>query len=155
MVSKLVKALAFQPNLVEEWGAETLSCSVAAKRSHYVARALQIYRALRPGITSQSLGYLLGRLHRFVAARPNGQTMLFIEFVATFKVIIETTKLSTFDKLPQLFWLPISLLNSDNIVEYTLALELVITLHKRFKWTDSKMAKRLTSTIPRNWYLLF
>eukprot|EP01104_Vermistella_antarctica_P004020 TRINITY_DN1445_c0_g1_i1.p1 TRINITY_DN1445_c0_g1~~TRINITY_DN1445_c0_g1_i1.p1 ORF type:complete len:2342 (+),score=793.62 TRINITY_DN1445_c0_g1_i1:378-7403(+) len=151
IVRRVVACLAFQSDLLEEWGAEALRVAVSSPRYHYIARSLQVYRSLRPNVTAQSLADLAQRLYSHIATRSDGNVSLVLEVIYTLKTVYQhTATKEDFIALPQLFWLAISLLNSDNEVEYGEAVELVRVLYSRLEATSS-VHKALVSVIPRTW----
>ncbi|KAM3712941.1 hypothetical protein ACB098_01G219600 [Castanea mollissima] len=89
LVQSMVDAIFFQGDLRETWGAEALKWAMECTSRHLACRSHQIYRALRPSVTSDTCVSLLRCLHRCLG-NPVPPVLGFImEILLTLQVMVE------------------------------------------------------------------
>ncbi|PRQ49082.1 putative Cell morphogenesis central region [Rosa chinensis] len=89
LVRSMVDAIFFQGDLRETWGVEALKWAMECTSRHFACRSHQIYRALRPSVTSDTCVLLLRCLHRCLG-NPVPPVLGFImEILLTLQVMVK------------------------------------------------------------------
>lgn len=150
LVLSVVDAIFFQGDLRERWGAEALKWAVECTSRHLACRSHQIYRALRPSVTSDTCVSLLRCLHRCFS-NPTPQVLGFImEILLTLQVMVEIMEPEKVILYPQLFWGCVAMMHTDFVHAYTQVLELLARVIDRLSFRDKTAENVLLSNMPRD-----
>lgn len=150
LVLSVVDAIFFQGDLRERWGAEALKWAVECTSRHLACRSHQIYRALRPSVTSDTCVSLLRCLHRCFS-NPTPQVLGFImEILLTLQVMVEIMEPEKVILYPQLFWGCVAMMHTDFVHVYTQVLELFARVIDRLSFRDKTAENVLLSNMPRD-----
>ncbi|MCL7040569.1 hypothetical protein MKW94_007065 [Papaver nudicaule] len=150
LVQSMVDAIFFQGDLRETWGAEALKWAMECMSRHLACRSHQIYRALRPTVTSDTCVSLLRCLHRCLG-NPTPSVLGFsMEILLTLQVMVETMEPEKVILYPQLFWGCVAMLHTDFVHVYCQVLELFGRVIDRLSFRDSTTENVLLSSMPRD-----
>ena len=118
LVQSMVDAIFFQGDLRETWGTEALKWAMECTSRHLACRSHQIYRALRPSVTSDACVSLLRCLHRCLS-NPIPPVLGFImEILLTLQVMVENMEPEKVILYPQLFWGCVAMMHTDFVHVY-------------------------------------
>ncbi|KAF2313715.1 hypothetical protein GH714_012854 [Hevea brasiliensis] len=150
LVQSMVDAIFFQGDLRETWGAEALKWAMECTSRHLACRSHQIYRALRPSVTSDTCVSLLRCLHRCLG-NPIPPVLGFImEILLTLQVMVETMEPEKVILYPQLFWGCVAMMHTDFVHVYCQVLELFSRVIDRLSFRDRTTENVLLSSMPRD-----
>uniref|UniRef100_A0A2P2JFV4 Uncharacterized protein MANES_01G104900 n=2 Tax=Rhizophora mucronata TaxID=61149 RepID=A0A2P2JFV4_RHIMU len=150
LVQSMVDAIFFQGDLRETWGAEALKWAMECTSRHLACRSHQIYRALRPSVTSDTCVSLLRCLHRCLG-NPVPPVLGFImEILLTLQVMVENMEPEKVILYPQLFWGCVAMMHTDFVHVYCQVLELFLRVIDRLSFWDRTTENVLLSSMPRD-----
>ncbi|KAL4652664.1 hypothetical protein ACB092_01G248000 [Castanea dentata] len=150
LVQSMVDAIFFQGDLRETWGAEALKWAMECTSRHLACRSHQIYRALRPSVTSDTCVSLLRCLHRCLG-NPVPPVLGFImEILLTLQVMVENMEPEKVILYPQLFWGCVAMMHTDFVHVYCQVLELFSRVIDRLSFRDRTTENVLLSSMPRD-----
>ncbi|KAF5206548.1 furry-like protein [Thalictrum thalictroides] len=150
LVQSMVDAIFFQGDLRETWGAEALKWAMECTSRHLACRSHQIYRALRPTVTSDTCVSLLRCLHRCLG-NPIPSVLGFVmEILLTMQVMVETMDPEKVILYPQLFWGCVAMMHTDFVHVYCQVLELFVRVIDRLSIRDRTTENVLLSSMPRD-----
>ncbi|KAJ7971141.1 Protein furry-like [Quillaja saponaria] len=150
LVQSMVDAIFFQGDLRETWGAEALKWAMECTSRHLACRSHQIYRALRPSVTSDTCVSLLRCLHRCLG-NPVPQVLGFImEILMTLQVMVENMEPEKVILYPQLFWGCVAMMHTDFVHVYCHVLQLFSRVIDRLSFQDRTTENVLLSSMPRD-----
>lgn len=152
LVQSVVDAIFFQGDLREKWGEEALKWAMECTSRHLACRSHQIFRALRPSVTSDTCVSLLRCLHRCLSS-PSASVLGFImEILLSLQVIVEIMEPEKVILYPQLFWGCVAMLHTDFVHVYTQVLELFSRVIDRLSFRDRTAENVLLSNMPKDEY---
>ncbi|KAF5735639.1 protein furry [Tripterygium wilfordii] len=150
LVQSMVDAIFFQGDLRETWGAEALKWAMECTSRHLACRSHQIYRALRPSVTSDTCVLLLRCLYRCLG-NPVPPVLGFImEILLTLQVMVENMEPEKVILYPQLFWGCVAMMHTDFVHVYCQVLELFSCVIDRLSFRDKTTENVLLSSMPRD-----
>ncbi|XP_022993980.1 cell polarity protein mor2-like isoform X1 [Cucurbita maxima] len=150
LVQSMVDAIFFQGDLRETWGSEALKWAMECTSRHLACRSHQIYRALRPSVTSDTCVSLLRCLHRCLG-NPVPPVLGFImEILLTLQVMVENMEPEKVILYPQLFWGCVAMMHTDFVHVYCQVLELFSRVIDRLSFWDRTTENVLLSSMPRD-----
>ncbi|KAM7268070.1 hypothetical protein ACFE04_010236 [Oxalis oulophora] len=150
LVQSMVDAIFFQGDLRETWGTEALKWAMECTSRHLACRSHQIYRALRPSVTSDTCVSLLRCLHRCLG-NPVPPVLGFImEILMTLQVMVENMEPEKVILYPQLFWGCVAMMHTDFVHVYCQVLELFSRVIDRLSFRDQTTENVLLSSMPRD-----
>lgn len=150
LVQSMVDAIFFQGDLRETWGEEALRWAMECTSRHLACRSHQIYRALRPSVTSDACVSLLRCLHRCLG-NPLPQVLGFVmEILMTLQVMVENMEPEKVILYPQLFWGCVAMMYTDFVHVYRQVLELFSHVIDRLSFRDRTTENVLLSSMPRD-----
>ncbi|XXG60233.1 hypothetical protein AAC387_Pa04g2195 [Persea americana] len=150
LVLCIVDAIFFQGDLRQTWGAEALKWAMECTSRHLACRSHQIYRALRPNVTSDTCVSLLRCLYRCLG-NPVPEVLGFImEILLTLQVIVENMEPEKVILYPQLFWGCVAMMHIDYVHVYCQVLELFACVIDRLPFRDQTTENVLLSSMPRD-----
>ncbi|XP_037497931.1 protein furry homolog [Jatropha curcas] len=150
LVQSMVDAIFFQGDLRETWGAEALKWAMECTSRHLACRSHQIYRALRPSVTSDTCVSLLRCLHRCLG-NPVPPVLGFImEILLTLQVMVENMEPEKVILYPQLFWGCVAMMHTDFVHVYCQVLELFSRVIDRLSFRERTTENVLLSSMPRD-----
>jgi len=150
LVQSMVDAIFFQGDLRETWGAEALKWAMECTARHLACRSHQIYRALRPSVTSDTCVLLLKCLHRCLG-NPAPPVLGFVmEILLTLQVMVENMEPEKVILYPQLFWGCVAMMHTDFVHVYCQVLELCSRVIDRLSFEDQTTENVLLSSMPRD-----
>ncbi|OWM64475.1 hypothetical protein CDL15_Pgr020442 [Punica granatum] len=150
LVQSMVDAIFFQGDLRETWGAEALKWAMECTSRHLACRSHQIYRALRPSVTSDTCVSLLRCLHRCLG-NPVPPVLGFVmEILLTLQVMVENMEPEKLILYPQLFWGCVAMMHTDFVHVYCQVLELFSRVIDRLSFWDRTTENVLLSSMPRD-----
>ncbi|CAM8994511.1 unnamed protein product [Rhodiola kirilowii] len=150
LVQSMVDAIFFQGDLRETWGAEALKWAMESNSRHLACRSHQIYRALKPSVTSDTCVSLLRCLHRCLG-NPTPAVLGFImEILLTLQVMVESMEPKKVILYPQLFWGCVAMMHTDFVHVYCQVLELFSRVIDRLSFRDRTTENVLLSSMPRD-----
>lgn len=150
LVQSMVDAIFFQGDLRETWGVEALKWAMECTSRHLACRSHQIYRALRPSVTSDTCVLLLRCLHRCLG-NPVPPVLGFImEILMTLQVMVENMEPEKVILYPQLFWGCVAMMHTDFVHVYCQVLELFSRVIDRLSFRDRTTETVLLSSMPRD-----
>lgn len=153
LVQSVVDAVFFQGDLRERWGEEALKWAMECSSRHLACRSHQIFRALRPSVTSDTCVSLLRCLHRCLS-NPSPPVLGFImEILLSLQVIVEIMEPEKVILYPQLFWGCVAMLHTDYVHIYTQVLELFARIIDRLSFRDQTTENVLLSNMPKDEYV--
>jgi hypothetical protein len=154
LVQRVLSVMASEPNLASRWSTEVLSWLADSSSTHYTSRGLQIYRALNQPVDQQALSSILAVLYKHLAERSGNDITISLECLVTFEHITANTPTSQIVAFPQLFWISVALLFSDNTFEFRLAIELLQKLIQKFDFANNPSVSSILlsdAVKPKNW----
>ncbi|XP_024526381.1 cell morphogenesis protein PAG1 isoform X1 [Selaginella moellendorffii] len=150
LVLSVVDAIVFQGDLREKWGEEALKWAMECSYRHLACRSHQVYRALRPSVTSETCVSLLRCLHRCFS-NPTPPVLGFVmEILLTLQVMVESMEPEKVILYPQLFWGCVAMLHTDFVHVYVQVLELLSRIVDRLSFHDHTAEQVLLSSMPRD-----
>ncbi|KAL8161301.1 hypothetical protein V2J09_012790 [Rumex salicifolius] len=150
LVQSMVDAIFFQGDLRETWGNEALKWAMECTSRHLACRSHQIYRALRPKVTSDACVSLLRCLHRCLS-NPVPEVLGFVtEIVLTLQVMVENMEPEKVILYPQLFWGCVAMMHTDFVHVYCQVLDLFLRVIDRLSFRDKTTENVLLSSMPRD-----
>lgn len=150
LVQSMVDAIFFQGDLRETWGEEALRWAMECTSRHLACRSHQIYRALRPSVTSDACVSLLRCLHRCLG-NPVPQVLGFVmEILMTLQVMVENMVPEKVILYPQLFWGCVAMMHTDFVHVYRQVLELFSHVIDRLSFRERTTENVLLSSMPRD-----
>ncbi|XP_021751273.1 uncharacterized protein LOC110716898 [Chenopodium quinoa] len=150
LVQSMVDAIFFQGDLRETWGTEALKWAMECTSRHLACRSHQIYRALRPKVTSDACVSLLRCLHRCLT-NPQPEVLGFImEILLTLQVMVENMEPEKVILFPQLFWGCVAMMHTDFVHVYCQVLELFLRVIDRLSFWERTTENVLLSSMPRD-----
>ncbi|XP_074276455.1 uncharacterized protein LOC141600164 isoform X2 [Silene latifolia] len=150
LVQSMVDAIFFQGDLRETWGTESLKWAMECTSRHLACRSHQIYRALRPKVTSDACVSLLRCLYRCLT-NPQPEVLGFImEILLTLQVMVENMEPEKVILYPQLFWGCVAMMHTDFVHVYCQVLELFLRVIDRLSFRDRTTENVLLSSMPRD-----
>ena len=150
LVQSMVDAIFFQGDLRETWGEEALRWAMECTSRHLACRSHQIYRALRPSVTSDACVSLLRCLHRCLG-NPVPPVLGFVmEILMTLQVMVENMEPEKVILYPQLFWGCVAMMHTDFVHVYRQVLELFSHVIDRLSFRDRTTENVLLSSMPRD-----
>ncbi|KAG2333852.1 hypothetical protein Bca52824_005032 [Brassica carinata] len=150
LVQSMVDAIFFQGDLRETWGTEALKWAMECTSRHLACRSHQVYRALRPTVTSDACVSLLRCLHRCLS-NPIPPVLGFImEILLTLQVMVENMEPEKVILYPQLFWGCVAMMHTDFVHVYCQVLELFSRIIDRLSFRDKTTENVLLSSMPRD-----
>ncbi|GAB4828880.1 hypothetical protein Ancab_018540 [Ancistrocladus abbreviatus] len=150
LVQSMVDAIFFQGDLRETWGAEALKWAMECTSRHLACRSHQIYRALRPKVSSDVCVSLLRCLHRCLG-NPVPEVLGFImEILLTLQVMVENMEPEKVILYPQLFWGCVAMMHTDFVHVYCQVLELFLRVIDCLSFRDRTTENVLLSSMPRD-----
>ncbi|KAJ4967612.1 hypothetical protein NE237_019461 [Protea cynaroides] len=150
LVQSMVDAIFFQGDLRETWGAEALKWAMECTSRHLACRSHQIYRALRPSVTSDNCVSLLRCLHRCLGNPVPSVLGFIMEILLTLQVMVENMEPEKVILYPQLFWGCVAMMHTDFVHVYCQVLELFARVIDRLSFRDSTTENVLLSSMPRD-----
>ncbi|XP_042508982.1 protein furry homolog-like isoform X1 [Macadamia integrifolia] len=150
LVQSMVYAIFFQGDLQETWGAEALKWAMECTSKHIACRSHQIYRALRPSVTSDNCVSLLRCLHRCLGNPVPSVLGFIMEILLTLQVMVENMEPEKVILYPQLFWGCVAMMHTDFVHMYCQVLELFACVIDRLSFRDSTTENVLLSSMPRD-----
>ncbi|KAK6928032.1 Cell morphogenesis central region [Dillenia turbinata] len=150
LVQSMVDAIFFQGDLRETWGAEALKWAMECTSRHLACRSHQIYRALRPHVTSDTCVLLLRCLHRCLGNPVPAVLGFVMEILLTLQVMVETMEPEKVILYPQLFWGCVAMMHTDFVHVYCQVLELFSRVIDRLSFRDRTTENVLLSSMPRD-----
>ncbi|XP_058098054.1 uncharacterized protein LOC131243018 isoform X2 [Magnolia sinica] len=150
LVLSMVDAIFFQGDLRETWGAEALKWAMECTSRHLACRSHQIYRALRPTVTSDTCVSLLRCLHRCLANPVPAVLGFAMEILLTLQVMVENMEPEKVILYPQLFWGCVAMMHTDFVHVYCQVLELFARVIDRLSFRDRTTENVLLSSMPRD-----
>ncbi|KAL2904779.1 Cell morphogenesis protein PAG1 [Bienertia sinuspersici] len=150
LVQSMVDAIFFQGDLRETWGTEALKWAMECTSRHLACRSHQIYRALRPKVTSDACVSLLRCLYRCLI-NPQPEVLGFImEILLTLQVMVENMEPEKVILYPQLFWGCVAMMHTDFVHVYCQVLELFLRVIDRLSFWERTTENVLLSSMPRD-----
>ena len=140
--------------LRERWGKEALQTALGAESTHVFGRSLQIYRALKPKMSPEDLGLLVGRLREYMRRKKGGEgekgegVCVGLEVVLTLKEGVRWLERDEVVKMPQFFWVGVGLLLSNDPLEYFCGVSLLSTVLETLEFTSNEVQKYLFTCFP-------
>ncbi|KAF6150040.1 hypothetical protein GIB67_002822 [Kingdonia uniflora] len=150
LVQSMVDAIFFQGDLRETWGAEALKWAMECMSRHLACRSHQIYRALRPTVTSDTCVSLLRCLHRCLGNPIPSVLGFAMEILLTLQVMVETMDPEKVILYPQLFWGCVAMMHTDFVHVYCEVLKLFSHVIDRLSFRDRTTENVLLSSMPRD-----
>ncbi|KAL5717648.1 hypothetical protein ACHQM5_010628 [Ranunculus cassubicifolius] len=150
LVQSMVDAIFFQGDLRETWGIEALKWAMECTSRHLACRSHQIYRALRPTVTSDTCVSLLRCLHRCLGNPVPSVLGFVMEILLTMQVMVETMDPEKVILYPQLFWGCVAMMHTDFVHVYCQVLELFSRVIDRLSFRDRTTENVLLSSMPRD-----
>ncbi|KAK9134183.1 hypothetical protein Syun_013513 [Stephania yunnanensis] len=150
LVQSMVDAIFFQGDLRETWGTEALKWAMECTSRHLACRSHQIYRALRPTVTSDACVSLLRCLHRCLINPVPSVLGFAMEILMTLQVMVETMDPEKVILYPQLFWGCVAMMHTDYVHVYCQVLQLFGLVIDRLSFRDSTTENVLLSSMPRD-----
>lgn len=150
LVQSMVDAIFFQGDLRETWGAEALKWAMECTSRHLACRSHQIYRALRPSVTSDTCVSLLRCLHRCLGNPVPSVLGFVMEILLTMQIMVETMDPEKVILYPQLFWGCVAMMHTDFVHVYCQVLELFARVIDRLSFRDRTTENVLLSSMPRD-----
>ncbi|KAJ7549297.1 hypothetical protein O6H91_07G048400 [Diphasiastrum complanatum] len=150
LVLSVVDAIFFQGDLRERWGQEALKWAMECTSRHLASRSHQIYRALRPSVTSDTCVSLLRCLHRCFGNPTQAVLGFIMEILLTLQVMVENMEPEKVILYPQLFWGCVAILHTDFVHVYVQVLELFARVIDRLSFHDQTAEQVLLSNMPRD-----
>ncbi|KAA8547862.1 hypothetical protein F0562_004291 [Nyssa sinensis] len=150
LVQSMVDAIFFQGDLRETWGAEALKWAMECTSRHLACRSHQIYRALRPRVSSDACVSLLRCLHRCLGNPVPAVLGFIMEILLTLQVMVENMEPEKVILYPQLFWGCVALMHTDFVHVYCQVLELFSRVIDRLSFRDRTTENVLLSSMPRD-----
>ncbi|KAI8534261.1 hypothetical protein RHMOL_Rhmol10G0076300 [Rhododendron molle] len=150
LVQSMVDAIFFQGDLRETWGAEALRWAMECTSRHLACRSHQIYRALRPHVTSDACVSLLRCLHRCLGNPVPAVLGFIMEILLTLQVMVENMEPEKVILYPQLFWGCVAMMHTDFVHVYCQVLELFSRVIDRSSFRDRTTENVLLSSMPRD-----
>ncbi|XP_010251338.1 PREDICTED: protein furry homolog-like [Nelumbo nucifera] len=150
LVQSMVDAIFFQGDLRETWGAEALKWAMECTSRHLACRSHQIYRALRPRVTSDACVSLLRCLHRCLGNPVPPVLGFAMEILLTLQVMVENMEPEKVILFPQLFWGCVAMMHTDFVHVYCQVLELFGRVIDRLSFRDRTTENVLLSSMPRD-----
>ncbi|KAK9110935.1 hypothetical protein Scep_018454 [Stephania cephalantha] len=150
LVQSMVDAIFFQGDLRETWGTEALKWAMECTSRHLACRSHQIYRALRPSVTSDACVSLLRCLHRCLINPVPSVLGFAMEILMTLQVMVETMDPEKVILYPQLFWGCVAMMHTDYVHVYCQVLQLFGLVIDRLSFRDSTTENVLLSSMPRD-----
>ncbi|XP_059645662.1 uncharacterized protein LOC132287159 [Cornus florida] len=150
LVQSMVDAIFFQGDLRETWGAEALKWAMECTSRHLACRSHQIYRALRPHVTSDACVSLLRCLHRCLGNPVPAVLGFIMEILLTLQVMVENMEPEKVILYPQLFWGCVAMMHTDFVHVYCQVLELFSRVIDRLSFLDRTTENVLLSSMPRD-----
>lgn len=150
LVQSMVDAIFFQGDLRETWGAEALRWAMECTSRHLACRSHQIYRALRPHVTSDACVSLLRCLHRCLGNPVPAVLGFIMEILLTLQVMVENMEPEKVILYPQLFWGCVAMMHTDFVHVYCQVLELFSRVIDRLSFRDRTTENVLLSSMPRD-----
>lgn len=152
LVQSVVDAVFFQGDLRQRWGEEALKWAIECSSRHLACRSHQIFRALRPSVTTDTCVSLLRCLHRCFS-NPSPPVLGFImEILLSLQVIVEIMEPEKVILYPQLFWGCVAMLHTDYVHIYTQVLELFARVIDHLSFQDRTIENVLLSNMPKDDY---
>ncbi|KAL7221486.1 hypothetical protein ACSBR1_023443 [Camellia fascicularis] len=150
LVQSMVDAIFFQGDLRETWGTEALRWAMECTSRHLACRSHQIYRALRPHVTSDACVSLLRCLHRCLGNPVPAVLGFIMEILLTLQVMVEKMEPEKVILYPQLFWGCVAMMHTDFVHVYCQVLELFSRVIDRLSFRDRTTENVLLSSMPRD-----
>ncbi|KAL3692961.1 hypothetical protein R1sor_006612 [Riccia sorocarpa] len=150
LVLSVVDAIFFQGDLRERWGDVALKWAMECTSRHLACRSHQIYRALRPSVTSDTCVSLLRCLHRCFSSPSQAVLGFVMEILLTLQVMVEIMEPEKVILYPQVFWGCVAMLHTDFVHVYTQVLELFARVIDRLSFHDQTAENVLLSNMPRD-----
>jgi hypothetical protein len=150
LVQSMVDAIFFQGDLRETWGNEALKWAMECTSRHLACRSHQIYRALRPRVTSDACVLLLRCLHRCLGNPVPSVLGFIMEILLTLQVMVENMEPEKVILYPQLFWGCVAMMHTDFVHIYCQVLELFSRVIDRLSFRDRTTENVLLSSMPRD-----
>ncbi|XAR51604.1 hypothetical protein NMG60_11006278 [Bertholletia excelsa] len=150
LVQSMVDAIFFQGDLRETWGAEALKWAMECTSIHLACRSHQVYRALRPHVTSDACVALLRCLHRCLGNPVPSVLGFVMEILLTLQVMVENMEPEKVILYPQLFWGCVAMMHTDFVHVYCQVLELFSRVIDRLSFRDRTTENVLLSSMPRD-----
>ncbi|KAM7516661.1 hypothetical protein LguiA_006244 [Lonicera macranthoides] len=150
LVQSMVDAIFFQGDLRETWGVEALKWAMECTSRHLACRSHQIYRALRPRVTSDACVLLLRCLHRCLGNPVPSVLGFIMEILLTLQVMVENMEPEKVILYPQLFWGCVAMMHTDFVHVYCQVLELFSRVIDRLSFRDRTTENVLLSSMPRD-----
>ncbi|KAK1383473.1 cell polarity protein mor2 [Heracleum sosnowskyi] len=150
LVQSMVDAIFFQGDLRETWGQEALKWAMECTSRHLACRSHQIYRALRPHVTSDASVSLLRCIHRCLGNPVPAVLGFIMEILLTLQVMVENMEPEKVILYPQLFWGCVAMMHTDFVHVYCQVLELFSRVIDRLSFRDRTTENVLLSSMPRD-----
>lgn len=150
LVQSMVDAIFFQGDLRETWGVEALRWAMECTSRHLACRSHQIYRALRPHVTSDACVSLLRCLHRCLGNPVPAVLGFIMEILLTLQVMVENMEPEKVILYPQLFWGCVAMMHTEFVHVYCQVLELFSRIIDRLSFRDRTTENVLLSSMPRD-----
>lgn len=150
LVLSMVDAIFFQGDLRETWGAEALKWAMECTSRHLACRSHQIYRALRPSVTSDTCVSLLRCLHRCLGNPVPAVLGFAMEILLTLQIMVENMEPEKVILYPQLFWGCVAMMHTDFVHVYCQVLELFARVIDRLSFRDRTTENVILSSMPRD-----
>ncbi|GMH01924.1 hypothetical protein Nepgr_003763 [Nepenthes gracilis] len=148
LVQSMVDAIFFQGDLRETWGAEALKWAMECTSRHLACRSHQIYRSLRPKVTSDACVSLLRCLQRCLG-NPIPEVLGFVmEILLTLQVMVDNMEPEKVILYPQLFWGCVAMMHTDFVHVYCQVLELFSRVIDCLSFRDRTTENVLLSSMP-------
>ncbi|KAH6559063.1 hypothetical protein KP509_1Z029100 [Ceratopteris richardii] len=150
LVQSVVDAVFFQGDLRQRWGEEALKWAMECSSRHLACRSHQIFRALRPSVTTDTCVSLLHCLQQCFS-NPSPSVLGFImEILLSLQVIVENMEPEKVILYPQLFWGCVAMLHTDFVHIYTQVLELFARIIDHLSFQDPTVENVLLSNMPKD-----
>eukprot|EP00898_Chlorokybus_atmophyticus_P003403 jgi/Chlat1/4063/Chrsp26S04002 len=145
LVEAVVAAIPFEVDLRERWGEEALRWAVECSSRHLACRSHQVYRALKPTLTSERCMALLRSLQQCFLNPIPSVLGFAMEVLLSLQVMVEVMGREKTVLYPQLFWGCVALLNTRMVHLYQQALILLTAVVDRLDFADSTVQNILLS----------
>eukprot|EP00271_Cylindrocystis_brebissonii_P019651 TRINITY_DN608_c0_g2_i1.p1 TRINITY_DN608_c0_g2~~TRINITY_DN608_c0_g2_i1.p1 ORF type:complete len:899 (-),score=195.67 TRINITY_DN608_c0_g2_i1:1536-3866(-) len=150
LVTSVVDAIFFQSDLRERWGEQALKWAMECSSRHAACRSHQIFRALRPAVSTGKCVALLRCLERCLAGTPTFSILGVIqEIIMSLQVMVEVMDADKMIIYPQLFWGCVALLYTNSVHVYAAALGLLLRILDHLSLGDPTHENVLLAAMPR------
>lgn len=139
------------PNIINDLTSISVEWGTNCPIRHVACRSFQVFRFVTSECSLRVLNLLFNRLSSIISDTNNETIGLSYEIICAIPVMLDVIDDCDLQYYPELFWVTISFLQSQERCEFVVGVNLLRTWSKRLNFFDTKFTLMLLNKCPELW----